>query len=89
MHSLVYMLSRNILTYVLFRSTRAVMQYGARTVGELPEKLKLWECSTCDKLWAGDSDGDDHCDYCGDKLVAKHRRYDDSQNKDEELMAAI
>ena len=83
MESLVYMLSRTILTYTLFRGTRGVMQYGAATVGKMPDKLKLWECPSCDKLWSGESDEEDTCDYCGDYLIAKHYRPPEHEEEDE------
>lgn len=71
MHSLLYMLARNICSYVLFRSTRGAMQFGMKQVTCAPSKLKLWNCERCGKMWTGDSDGEDLCGNCGTKLEPK------------------
>lgn len=89
MHSLVYMLARTVITYTLFRSTRGAMKYGTNTLTKIPDKLKLWDCPRCAKMWSGDSDGEDKCGFCDTKLVARHYvPQNNSDNLEEEILLA-
>jgi hypothetical protein len=88
MHSLVYMLARTVITYTLFRSTRGAMKYGTKTFSRLPDKLKLWDCPRCAKMWSGDPNGEDKCGFCDTKLIARHYIPQNEDALEEEIMLA-
>ena len=83
MYPLVYMLSRTVLTYVLFRATRGVAAYCFDTIERIPEYIRLYECPRCGKWWGvqDDEDLEPECDNCGTKLRKKFKDFNFNQKQ--------
>jgi len=81
MEAFLYMISRNILTYTLFRGTRTALKYSFEKMTDNLDVLPIWKCKRCYRIWQGESDEIDRCPRCNGELILNS----DPQNKYGEL----
>lgn len=83
MYPLIYMLSRTVLTFTLFKATRGAASYCFETVERIPEFLRLYECPRCGKWWGvpDEEDFEPTCDNCGTRLKKRFKEYYFDQKK--------
>lgn len=70
MEMFLYMMSKNILTYALFKGTRGALNAGMGYVENSMQIETLWHCPRCYQRWQGKGDelGEDACPFCDTKL---------------------
>lgn len=83
--SFALMLSRGVLSYFFFRSTRGIISGGLDKMSNPAQKMKATTCEECGRVYGG---GVDFCHYCQCATEKLYKDYEYQSRVDDNLKLA-